>query len=144
MADIRGFMKVKRSGPTRRAVEARIHDWKEFYEPIAEETLKAQGFGILTEIDVKATLKKKLDKDFTKYVILGACNPNIAYRALSGEIEIGLLLPCNVTVYEKPDTGKTVVSVLDPETMVQLTGRKEIESLAQEARDKVLAAIEAV
>src|SRR3989304_5443947 len=67
------------------------------------ETLKAQGFGILTEIDVKATLKKKLDKDFTKYVILGACNPNIAYRALSGEIEIGLLLPFNVTVYEKPD-----------------------------------------
>ena len=108
------------------------------------ETLKAQGFGILTEIDVKATLKKKLDKDFTKYVILGACNPNLAFRALSGEIEIGLLLPCNVTVYEKPGTGKTVVSVLDPETMVQLTGRKEIESLAQEARDKVLAAIEAV
>jgi uncharacterized protein (DUF302 family) len=108
------------------------------------ETLKEQGFGILTEIDVKATLKKKLDKEFTKYVILGACNPNLAYRALTSEIDIGLLLPCNVTVYERPSGGKTVVSVLDPETMVSLTGRPEISPLAQEARDKVVAALEAV
>jgi uncharacterized protein (DUF302 family) len=108
------------------------------------DTLKEQGFGILTEIDVKATLKKKLDKDFTKYVILGACNPNLAHRALSGEIAIGLLLPCNVTVYEDPSDGKTVISVLDPETMVSLTGRPDIAPLAQEARDKVVAALKAV
>lgn len=108
------------------------------------ETLKEQGFGILTEIDVKATLKKKLDKDFTKYVILGACNPNLAFRALSGEIDIGLLLPCNVTVYERPSDGKTVVSVLDPETMVSLTQRQDIGPLAQEARDKVVAALKAM
>ena len=117
------------------------------YEKAVErvtETLKEQGFGILTEIDVKATLKKKIDKDFTKYVILGACNPNLAYRALSGEIGIGLLLPCNVTVYEDPADGKSVVSVLDPETMVSLTGRPEIAPLAREARDKVVAALEAV
>jgi len=108
------------------------------------ETLKEQGFGILTEIDVKATLKKKLDKDFTKYVILGACNPNLAFRALSGEIDIGLLLPCNVTVYERPGDGKTVVSVLDPETMVSLTGRPEVAAIAVEARDKVVAALKAI
>ncbi|MGD9954164.1 MAG: DUF302 domain-containing protein [Burkholderiales bacterium] len=117
------------------------------YEQAVERvtaTLKEQGFGILTEIDVKATLKKKLDKDFTKYVILGACNPTLAHQALTGEVGIGLLLPCNVTVYEDPDSGKTVVSVLDPETMVTLTGRKDIEPLARQARDKVVAALEAV
>jgi uncharacterized protein (DUF302 family) len=117
------------------------------YEKAVErvtETLKGQGFGILTEIDVKETLKRKLDKEFTKYVILGACNPNLAYRALTSEIEIGLLLPCNVTVYENPGDGKTVVSVLDPETMVSLTGRPEIAPIAREARDKILAALEAL
>ena len=117
------------------------------YEKAVERvtaTLKEQGFGILTEIDVKATLRKKLDRDFTKYVILGACNPDLAFQALSGEIGIGLLLPCNVTVYENPADGKTVVSVLDPETMVTLTGRKDIEPVARQAREKVVAALEAV
>ncbi len=108
------------------------------------ETLKEQGFGVLTEIDVKATLKKKIDKDFTKYVILGACNPNFAFQALSGEIAIGLLLPCNVTVYEDPADGRTVVSVLDPETMVDLTGKPEIAPLARQVREKVVAALAAV
>ena len=108
------------------------------------ETLKAQGFGILTEINVKDTLKKKLDKDFMPYVILGACNPNLAFQALSSEIDIGLLLPCNVVVYQKPGNGKTVVGVLDPETMVQLTGRQDIAPVAKQARDKVVAALEAV
>ena len=107
-------------------------------------TLKEQGFGILTEIDVKATLKKKIDQDFTKYVILGACNPGFAFQALSNEIDIGLLLPCNVTVYENPADGKTVVSVLDPETMVTLTGRQEIAPLARQVREKVVAALDAV
>lgn len=117
------------------------------YEEAVERitaTLQEQGFGILTEIDVKATLKKKLDKDFTKYVILGACNPNLALQALTEEIAIGLLLPCNVTVYEDPSDGKTVVSILDPGMMVELTGRPEIEPVAKEARSRLEAALAAV
>jgi uncharacterized protein (DUF302 family) len=108
------------------------------------ETLKAQGFGILTEIDVKATLKKKLDKDFTPYVILGACNPPLAHRALSAEIDIGLLLPCNVNVYVDPDSGKTVVSAIDPQVLVEVTGRKDLQPIAEEVRAKLTAAIAAV
>ncbi len=84
------------------------------------ETLKSEGFGILTEIDVKQTLKKKLNEDFTKYVILGACNPPLALKALNEEIDIGLLLPCNVVVYEHPDDKQTVVAAIDPATMVKV------------------------
>ena len=108
------------------------------------ETLKEQGFGILTEIDVKATLKKKLDKDFTPYVILGACNPPLAFRALSEEIDIGLLLPCNVNVYVDAQSGKTVVSAIDPQVLVEVTGRKDLQPIAEEVRGKLTAAIEAV
>jgi len=107
-------------------------------------TLKEQGFGILTEIDVKKTLKAKLDKDFTPYIILGACNPPLAFRALSAEIDIGLLLPCNVCVYEDPATHKTVISAVDPQTLVDLTGRKELEPVAAEVRTKLMAALAAV
>ena len=108
------------------------------------ETLKTQGFGILTEIDVKATLKKKLDKDFTPYIILGACNPPLAFRALSEEIDIGLLLPCNVNVYKDPKSGKTVVSAIDPQVLVEVTGRADLKPIADEVRGKLIAAIEAV
>ena len=117
------------------------------YEQAVEKvraTLKEQGFGVLTEIDVKKTLKAKLDKDFTKYVILGACNPPLAYRALSAEIDIGLLLPCNVNVYEHPRSGKTVVSAIDPQVLVDVTGRSALQPLAEEVRAKLTAAIEAV
>ncbi len=107
-------------------------------------TLKDQGFGILTEIDVKKTLKAKLDKDFTPYIILGACNPPLAFRALSTEIDIGLLLPCNVCVYEDPVSHKTVISAVDPQTLVDLTGRKELEPVAGEVRAKLMAALAAV
>jgi len=107
-------------------------------------TLKEQGFGILTEIDVKKTLKAKLDKDFVPYIILGACNPPLAYRALSTEIDIGLLLPCNVCVYEDPSSHKTMISAVDPMTLVDLTGRKELEPVATEVRAKLLAALAAV
>lgn len=107
-------------------------------------TLKEQGFGILTSIDVKDTLKKKIDRDFTRYAILSACNPNFAIQALSAEIDIGLLMPCNVVVYERPADAKTVVAVQDPETMVTLTGRPDVEPLARQVREKVVAALEAV
>jgi uncharacterized protein (DUF302 family) len=107
-------------------------------------TLKEQGFGILTEIDVKKTLKAKLDKDFVPYIILGACNPPLAYRALSTEIDIGLLLPCNVCVYEDPSSHKTMISAVDPMTLVDLTGRKELEPVATEVRAKLMAALAAV
>jgi uncharacterized protein (DUF302 family) len=108
------------------------------------ETLKAQGFGILTEIDVKATLKNKLDKDFTPYIILGACNPPLAFRALSEEIDIGLLLPCNVNVYVDPTSGRTVVSAIDPKVLVEVTGRQDLQPLADEVSRKLTAALDAV
>ena len=108
------------------------------------EALKEQGFGILTEIDVKATLKKKIDVDFTKYIILGACNPPLALKALTEELDIGLLLPCNVTVYEDPNSGKTMVAMIDPEIMVDVTGRKDLEPFAQEVRGKLETALAAI
>ena len=97
--------------------------------------LKEEGFGILTEIDVKATLKKKLDANFRKYVILGACNPPLAHRALSAELEIGLLLPCNVIVYEE-DYG-SVVSIVDPISMLGVVESPELEPVASEARARL-------
>jgi uncharacterized protein (DUF302 family) len=117
------------------------------YEDAVEKitsALSEQGFGILTEIDVKATLKKKIDQDFTKYVILGACNPGLAFQALSEEIDIGLLLPCNVVVYEHPENGKTVIGVIDPEMMVQAAGRQDLSEFAKNVREKLQCALDAV
>lgn len=99
------------------------------------EALQSEGFGVLTEIDVKATLKKKLDVDFRPYVILGACNPPLAHHALTTETEIGLLMPCNVIVYQDGDA--SVVSIADPNAMVQMTGNPDMESIAAEARTKL-------
>lgn len=107
--------------------------------------LEKEGFGVLTEIDVKATLKKKLDADFRRYVILGSCNPQLAHRALSSEIDVGLLLPCNVIVYEA-DGGGSVVSILDPLAMMEFTGNPALDPIAREARerlDRVAAALAA-
>lgn len=115
------------------------------YEEAIEKVtgaLKEEGFGVLTEIDVKATLKKKLDADFRKYVILGACNPPLAHRALSTELEIGLLLPCNVIVYE--EDGGSVVSIVDPISMLGVVENPELEPVAQEARTRLKRVIEAV
>lgn len=118
--------------------------------PLAEadaklrEELKKEGFGILTEIDVKATLKEKLDVDFRPYKILGACNPPLAHQALSSETDIGLLLPCNVVVYEGDEEGTSVVGVLDPGVQLGITGRKDIDHLAQDVKgrmERVLAAL---
>jgi uncharacterized protein (DUF302 family) len=107
------------------------------------EALKAEGFGVLTTIDVKATLKAKLDIDFRRYVILGACNPPLARRALSEELEIGLLLPCNLIVYER-DQGGSTVSAVNAMAAMSFTGNPALEPIAQEASarlERVLAAI---
>ena len=103
--------------------------YEQAIEKVTEE-LKKQGFGILTTIDVKETLKKKLDVDFNKYIILGACNPPFAYEALKAEEQIGLLLPCNVIVYEKE--GKTVVSAFNPAAITSLSDYKKMHELSVE------------
>lgn len=108
------------------------------------EELKKEGFGILTEIDVKATLKEKLDVDFRPYKILGACNPSLAHQALSSEADIGLLLPCNVVVYAGDEGGTSVVGILDPKVQLGITGRDDIDHLADDVRsrmERVLAAL---
>jgi uncharacterized protein (DUF302 family) len=105
--------------------------------------LKEEGFGVLTEIDVKATLKKKLDAEFREYVILGACNPPLAHKALSTELEIGLLLPCNAIVYAK-DGGGSVVSIVDPISMLGVVESAELAPVAEEARARLQRVIEAL
>jgi len=99
------------------------------------EELKKEGFGVLTTINVKDTLKKKIDVDFKNYTILGACNPPFAHQVLQAEEEIGLLLPCNVIVYEKDD--KTVVSVFDPMTMTAVIDNPKIKTVAEEVKKKI-------
>jgi uncharacterized protein (DUF302 family) len=116
------------------------------YEQAVERTraaLQAEGFGVLTEIDVKATLKKKLDVDFKNYVILGACNPPLAWQGFQAEGDIGLLLPCNVIVYEE-GASRSRVAVLDPLVQLGVTGRKDIEPLATEARKRLERALRAL
>ena len=98
--------------------------------------LKEEGFGVLTEIDVKATLKKKLDVDFKKYKILGACNPPFAYKALQSEDKIGIMLPCNVVVEENND-GKVEVSAVDPVASMQAVKNESLGSIAEEVRSKL-------
>ena len=105
--------------------------------------LKTQGFGILTTIDVKETFHKKLGVDFRPYVILGACNPSLAYRGLQAERDLGLLLPCNVIVYDNLD-GTSTVSVLDPGQMMGFAGNPALEPIAIEARDRVQKALAAL
>ena len=104
------------------------------------EELKKEGFGILTDIDVKATLKKKLDVDFHKYRILGACNPSFAYQALQAEDKIGTMLPCNVIVQERG--GKTEVSAIDPLASMQAVKNEALSGIAQEVRLKLRTVIE--
>lgn len=108
------------------------------------EELQKEGFGILTEIDVKQTLKNKLDVDFRPYRILGACSPPLAYQALTAETNIGLLLPCNVVVYEGDEDGTSVVGVLDPKVQLGVTGRDDIGHLADEVRARMERALAAV
>jgi uncharacterized protein (DUF302 family) len=105
-----------------------------------KETFKAHGFGTLTEIDVRATLKEKLDEDMEDYTILGVCNPNLAHRALGIDRNIGLLLPCTVVVRATDDG--TLVEALDPQTMVSVPGDERLRPIADEAGEKIDAALD--
>jgi len=110
----------------------------------AREELQKEGFGVLTEIDVRATLKKKLDVEFRPYIILGACNPPLAHQALSAIPDIGLLLPCNVTVAATDDADRSLVSAIDPVSQLAVTGDDRIEPVAREVRarlERVLAGL---
>ncbi len=100
------------------------------------EELKKEGFGVLTEIDVKATLKKKLDVDFNKYIILGACNPSFAYKSLQAQEDIGLLLPCNVIIYENKE-GKTIVSAINPKDMLSVIPNTELDEISKQVAEKL-------
>ncbi|MBX3267268.1 MAG: DUF302 domain-containing protein [Acidobacteria bacterium] len=107
-----------------------------------KEALKAEGFGVLTEIDLKAKFKEKLDKDFGGYIILGACNPKYAFEALGKDMDIGLLLPCNVVVYE--ENGSTVVAAIDAKKMLSVTGSDELEQFAGDVNEMLRRAIESI
>jgi len=114
------------------------------YDQAVEQTkaaLKEQGFGVLTEIDVRATLKTKLDIEFQRYVILGACNPPLAHQALSTDKSVGLMLPCNVVVYDNGD-GASTVSALNPMAAIGVVGNPGLDAMAAAATAKLSAAID--
>ncbi len=100
------------------------------------DALKEEGFGVLTEIDVKATLKKKLDKEFRKYIILGACNPSYAYRSLEADLDVGLLLPCNVIVYETDDK-RAYIAAINPVSALEIIQSQELRNIAEEVSEKL-------
>ncbi|PIR76399.1 MAG: hypothetical protein COU32_02310 [Candidatus Magasanikbacteria bacterium CG10_big_fil_rev_8_21_14_0_10_42_10] len=109
---------------------------------LTKESLSAHGFGVLTEIDVKATMKKKLDVEFDKYIILGACNPPFAYKALQAEKQIGLLLPCNVILYEQD--GLVTVSAINPGVAMNMVENDALASIATEVGEKLHAVIDSL
>ena len=109
-------------------------DFVEAVEKTRQE-LQKEGFGVMTEIDVKATLKKKLDVDYDNYMILGACNPQFAYKALQAEKEIGLMMPCNVIVYGKD--GKVFVSAIRPTNAMSMIDNEELKKVAEQAEEKL-------
>src|SRR6516225_11273962 len=106
------------------------------------EALAAQGFGVLTEIDVRATLHEKLGENMEDYLILGACNPPLAHRALAADRKIGLLLPCNVVV--RTTGGQTIIEALNPQVMVQVAGQPSLKPVADEAASRIMAALDAL
>ena len=125
-------------------IETKIHDnsFENAIEKVTEE-LKKQGFGVLTEIDITSTMKKKLDVDFYNYRILGACNPPYAYKALQAENKIGTMLPCNVIVQER-EPGEIEVAAVDPIASMQAIENEELGTLAMEIRDKLKNVIDAL
>lgn len=121
---------------------------REFDLPFAEaaerarEALKGEGFGVLCEIDIREKMREKLGVDFTNYVILGACNPQLAYEGLKSEKELGLLLPCNVVVYE--DNCKSVVSAIDARKMMSVVGNRDLEAVAELVNEKLRRAVDGI
>lgn len=101
------------------------------------EALQAEGFGVLTEIDVRNTLKQKLDADFRPYIILGACNPPLAHQALTHERDIGLLLPCNVVVYQGDESDRSTVAAIDPVAQLGLTGNRDLIPVANDVKQRL-------
>lgn len=110
---------------------------------LVREALKTQGFGVLTEIDVKKTMKEKLDVDFKPYIILGACNPQLAHKALTAEPDIGLMLPCNIVVYEE-GPGAARVEAISPMAALGVVGNAALDDVAAEAQKRLTAALDAV
>jgi uncharacterized protein (DUF302 family) len=123
---------------------------KEIHAPLEEAeqrvraALKEEGFGVLTEIDIRGAFKEKIGVDFRPYRILGACNPPLAHQALSSEVDIGLLLPCNVVVYEGDEPGTTVVAALDPVLQLGVSGREDMGDLADDVRARLERVIDAL
>ena len=107
-----------------------------------KDALKEEGFGVLTEIDVRETLRQKLQVDFRKYQIIGACNPALAHKALQAELQVGLLLPCNVIVYE--EDGGTTVAAFDPVAAMGLAQNPALEDVAREAKERLKRALESL
>ncbi|MFB0505803.1 MAG: DUF302 domain-containing protein [Thermodesulfobacteriota bacterium] len=107
------------------------------------DALKEEGFGVLTEIDVKGTLKKKLDREFRKYVILGACSPPYAHRSLETDLDVGLLLPCNIIVYETDDR-KASVSAINPVSALEVIQNEELRKIAEQVSEKLKRVIERI
>ena len=122
----------------------RISTQAPFAETVARvrEALKAQGFGVLTEIDMRATLRDRLGQEMEDYLILGACSPPLAHQALGVDSSIGLLLPCNVVV--RAGAGQTIVEALDPQTMVTITGQPALQPVADEAAARLRTALESL
>jgi len=120
-----------------------INDSFESVEARAREMLAEQGFGVLTEVNVKNTLKEKLDIDFGKYQILGACNPSLAFEALSSELGVGLFMPCNVVVWENENKSTTVASI-DAKTMSDLIQNDQIDALAERVNSLLKIALDAI
>jgi uncharacterized protein (DUF302 family) len=113
-------------------------------EAKVRDALAAEGFGVLSEIDIQAAFKTKLNVDFRPYRILGACNPPLAHQALTEEDDIGLLLPCNVVVYEGAEAGTSVVSILDPVQQLAVAGRDDLGPMAEEVQIRLKRVMEAV
>jgi uncharacterized protein (DUF302 family) len=128
---------------TRLGLTTTLHTDFQTAEKRVVEALKAEGFGVLTEIDVRATMKQKLDVDFRPYKILGACNPPLAHRALTTAPEVGLLLPCNVTLSENAP-GEILVSLVDPMMMVDVIAHESLKPVAEEARQRLEKVVQAL
>jgi uncharacterized protein (DUF302 family) len=110
------------------------YDYDTAINKVKEELIK-EGFGVLTEIDVKSTLKNKLNVDFNKYIIFGVCNPNLAYKALQHELDVGLFLPCNILIYEVEN--ETYISIINPISAISITNNDELLKVAKEAQKKL-------